>query len=184
MGSVARLEAIASLAWVERFWSFVDQRGPVNVEGLGPCWRWTGSVSKGYGQLQIGTHDRPIPEKAHRLAWHLFNGAVPPTMHVLHKCDWPTCCRPAHLFLGGPRENAIDRERKGRGLRGRSNPGETNNHARLSNQNVLAIRAERAAGVTNVQLAKKYGVNVSTISKAALGKNWSHLSTEVSSGQP
>jgi hypothetical protein len=170
------------MAWVERFWSFVDQNGPTHVAALGACWRWTGSIARGYGQLQIGTHQRPIPEKAHRLSWVLHNGPIPGGQHVLHRCDWPPCCRPEHLFLGTPRINADDREQKGRGLAGRSTPGEANNFALLSDGAVREIRRQRALGVTNVQLAREFSVSPSTISKIVCGVNWSHLREGVTGG--
>lgn len=39
-------------------------------------------------------------------------------MHVLHSCDNPPCCNPAHLFLGTNADNTADRHAKGRDARG------------------------------------------------------------------
>jgi hypothetical protein len=42
---------------------------------------------------------------------------------VLHRCDTPACVNPDHLFLGTAKDNALDREAKGRGRWSRSASG-------------------------------------------------------------
>lgn len=76
------------------------------------CWLWVASVNAcGYGT--IGVHGKSV--LAHRVAWTLYRGEIPVGMCVLHICDTPPCVNPAHLFLGTPRDNAVDRQKKGRG---------------------------------------------------------------------
>jgi len=91
----------------ERFRSRVDVKGPDD------CWEWTaGKIPGGYGAVwdnSIGRH-----QHAHRLAWELANGPIPDGMWVLHRCDNPPCCNPAHLWLGTQYENDKDRTRKQR----------------------------------------------------------------------
>lgn len=80
-----------------------------NVEG---CWGWSGCRgTDGYGAVQ--TNNKRTP--AHRASWELHNGPIPNGMLVLHRCDNPPCTRPDHLFLGTDKDNAKDRETKGRG---------------------------------------------------------------------
>lgn len=79
------------------------------------CWLWT-SIDDGrgvYGRFWYG--DRIIG--AHRAAWLLFRGEIPPALDVLHRCDTPPCVNPAHLFLGTDQDNADDMKRKGRDRR-------------------------------------------------------------------
>lgn len=86
------------------FWSFVDRSRA--------CWNWIGHRnSNGYGHISID--NRMV--LSHRHAWSLERGEIPAGMFVLHHCDNPACVRPAHLYLGTKRDNALDRERRGRG---------------------------------------------------------------------
>src|SRR5574343_697551 len=75
------------------------------------CWLWTGALSeKGYGLCSASGE----LWRAHRLAWHHFNGPIPTGMHVLHRCDRPPCVNPEHLFLGTDTDNLKDCYAKGR----------------------------------------------------------------------
>jgi hypothetical protein len=42
------------------------------------------------------------------------NGPIPDGAWVLHRCDNPPCCNPAHLFLGDAAANVADMVAKGR----------------------------------------------------------------------
>jgi hypothetical protein len=88
----------------ERLWSHVA------IGDADACWTWTASVNHaGYGNFQ-GTY-----KLAHRMAWVLANGRdIPTGLVVMHACDNPPCCNPAHLSLGTPYDNARDAMIKGR----------------------------------------------------------------------
>lgn len=82
------------------------------------CWLWLGGVdSKGYGKAPRHTN-----QGLHRVFYAYHVGEIPPGLCVCHKCDTPRCVNPDHLFLGTQLENAIDKERKGRGRWGKSIP--------------------------------------------------------------
>jgi hypothetical protein len=75
------------------------------------CWVWTGYRNRGgYGVVK----QRGKQLLAHRLSWVLAHGDLPPSLHVLHRCDNRACVRPDHLFLGSNRDNVADRIAKGR----------------------------------------------------------------------
>jgi hypothetical protein len=76
------------------------------------CWPWLGTRDHdGYGVIG---DDARRQMRAHRLAWERVNGPLPPGRYVLHHCDNPPCCNPAHLFVGTIADNNHDMIRKGR----------------------------------------------------------------------
>lgn len=161
---------------IAKFWSLVsapDENG---------CRNWQGHVmAHGYGRVGF------MREKvlAHRLAWILTNGDIPPhdshrgTLVVCHKCDNPLCCNAGHLFLGTQADNNIDRHRKGRSMPPK-NParllGTRSPAAKLSENIVLDARAAFAAGKISIsELARKHCVNNSVMNRAIHGKTWRHV---------
>ena len=111
----------------------------------------------------IGENYRKI--YAHRLSYIIKYGKIPNEIFVLHKCDNPPCVNPKHLFLGTAKDNAIDRERKGRGYK--------LNNSKLSKEIAIEIRKIYTpySGMTD-KLANKYGVAKSTIYNIVNGQNW------------
>jgi HNH endonuclease len=92
------------------------------------CWNWKlHKDSIGYGRLKIslGSRDKWRDTSAHRYAYELWIGPIPPGKSVLHKCDNRGCCNPEHLFLGTQQDNIRDMHAKGRGPRGYKRNAET-----------------------------------------------------------
>lgn len=145
-----------------RFWAKVSQ----TEDG---CWLWTAYCNqKGYGR--VGAEGRKV-KSAHRVAWELMYGPILNGLHVLHRCDNPSCVRPDHLFLGTNKDNAGDREAKGRGNQPR---GLQNGNAKLTDAFVKEILANKGT-MTQARIAGVFGVTRSTISKVLLGKSWRHV---------
>ena len=132
------------------------------------CWLWTGyRTADGYGMANL----QGKRGAAHRIAWMLFRGEIPAAMFVCHTCDIPACVNPDHLFLGTPAMNAADARRKGR-----IRQGERISAAKLTTvqvQQVLALLAEDRMYMTEV--ARQFGVCVSTISGIRSGRLWAHI---------
>ena len=73
------------------------------------CWLWQVSVTnKGYGLVQYRDHGERRTTLAHRFAWELWVGPIPPGLEVCHRCDTPRCVNPNHLFLGTHTDNMRD----------------------------------------------------------------------------
>lgn len=62
-------------------------------EPFSGCILWTGSVSKGYGQISI----KGRLYRAHRVSFECRNGPIPPKLYLDHLCRTPLCINPAHL---------------------------------------------------------------------------------------
>ena len=83
------------------------------------CWLWLGSTGgHGYGTMGDGsrTDGTRRTVRTHRAAWEVTHGPIPDGMHVLHHCDTPACCNPAHLYLGKDAENVADKIARGRAV--------------------------------------------------------------------
>lgn len=149
----------------EAFWSKVD------IRSEDECWEWLASRdSGGYGHFRF----KGKWQLAHRVAWVLTNGEIPPRKCVRHKeCDNPPCCNPKHLRLGTDADNSHDMIEKGRQSRLK---GEQNGTSKLTNEQVLMIRKEYATGNTSTcKLAKKYFVSQTTVWEIIHRKTWKHI---------
>lgn len=150
----------------QRALEVIQQRIAVDKER--GCWLWAGTRDqKGYGKLSF----KGRFQFAHRVSWSLVNGSIPEGMNVCHRCDVPSCVNPDHLFLGSQADNVADMRQKGR-ARGGSMKGERNPDARLSTEQVLAIRTDtRACHVVGAE----HGVSKTTVSSIRTGKTWRHV---------
>ena len=136
------------------------------------CWQWLGAKRNGYGKLIVQSNRQRSHLAAHRLAWELFNGPVPPGFDVLHTCDNPACCNPAHLFVGDHSANMRDRETKGR----HNAPfGSRHGRAKLTEDDVREIRRLVANGTPQNALAARYGVTPQSVYALVHRKTWRHV---------
>jgi endogenous inhibitor of DNA gyrase (YacG/DUF329 family) len=135
------------------FWS--------KIEKTDTCWIWKGLIHRKYG------YGRYCKKQAHRLAWIFTYGTIPNNLYVLHKCDNRRCCNPDHLFLGTHLDNVADMVRKERHTR-----GESHGHSKFTNEQVQMIRS---SSLKQSELAERFGVNQSTISRIHNKKRWVHI---------
>jgi hypothetical protein len=148
----------------ERFWEKVDRRGP------NECWPWMASTNhRGYGVIGAGKGTQHA--FAHRVAWELTNGPIPPGKCVCHRCDNPPCCNPAHGFLGTHSANMADAATKLR-----FPVGTKHWNAKLTEDEVRTIRhIHSTRKILQRELADRYGVTPVQISNIINRRHWRHL---------
>jgi len=161
-----RVTRPANMSEGDAFHWFMPGEPPPSSSPTEGCWDWTGSTwPNGYGMLW--TKGKHVP--AHAVAYRLY-GTEPVTEEnycILHSCDRPICCQPAHLRPGTKAQNNQDKIDRGRQTR-----GEQVHTAKLTEDDVLAIRA---SNLTHPVLAEMYGVSKINISHIRRGLSWRHL---------
>ena len=137
--------------------------------GPDACWLWTGGrFADGYGNIYYVGKNRHVPALILEL---LFNEPAG-NRRCLHSCDNPPCCNPAHLRWGTMKENAEDRDIRGRFVR---LTGEQHGCAKLTEAQVRIIRRRHKArhSVNGASaLAREFGVHTSTVHLIIHGKHW------------
>src|SRR6266404_618895 len=132
------------------------------------CLIWPfGKSSDGYGIARIGG----VRKQASRWMCVLAHGEPPSPDHdAAHSCGRGHlgCVNPRHLRWATRVENVDDCE-----IHGTMSRGERHGCARLSDRDVIAIRADARP---QRAIAADYGVSQSAVSRARNRKLWAHVS--------
>lgn len=76
----------------DRFWAKVDRWDPDH------CWLWTGGrATTGYGTFMIRKNPIHTVAYAHRMAYTLVVGPIPPGLTIDHLCRVRACVNPKHM---------------------------------------------------------------------------------------
>lgn len=130
------------------------------------CLLWEGTATPhGYGLLGSGGRTGKTLY-THRIAFASKHGSCE-GIHVLHRCDTPSCCNPDHLFAGDPRSNTEDMLSKGRQAK-----GELIHTAKLDAERVVAIRLDPRS---LSKIAADYGVDIKQIHRVKRRETWKHV---------
>lgn len=166
--------------FLDAFWEKVEVGGPDD------CWEWTAArYHDDYGALGIRNQGRSTTMRAHAMALVLATSEDAGGRFALHHCDNPPCCNPAHLYWGDQKQNVADADARGRSRRPILR-GQEHGAAKLTEDDVRAIRAayenargrgnwKGAPGVSQEELAARYGISQYAISRIVRRKSWSHL---------
>lgn len=105
------------------------------------CWVWLGLLDpQGYGYGPKVAGER----RAHRAAWAVINGPIPPRSHIHHTCERKPCINPSHLECKTHSAHLRDHKRE--------------TIAKLTLEQVEEIRGRLAQGELQIPLAREYGV--------------------------
>lgn len=135
------------------------------------CWLWTASTQKsGYGDFRAFGRKHFL---SHRASYTVFVGDIPEGMHILHKCDNPSCCNPNHLSVGTNHENILDSMKKGRrkgvgrvrpsGLTYKPSNEKTDRRIVLTKEMLDKAKELMAGGMRPGNAAKDIGVKYHTL---------------------
>ena len=131
----------------------------------GDCLEWSGWKDRdGYGRTSTAEGMRAT----HRLAL-MIEGVDITNKVVMHSCDNPGCCNPAHLRVGIQADNVADMVSKNRQST-RKPP------KKLSDEQVLDIRRTyETTNTTQTSLAKQFNVSQVMIGRIVNRKSWCHI---------
>lgn len=131
------------------------------------CWPFQGSKDEdGYGYC---TYAPAGIHKSHRLAVWLTGREVDELV-VLHECDNPSCCNPAHLIVGTHADNEKDKDAKGRRPKGEEHGGSVITDDQVS----LLWKAYQEKPTRYFAAAWGIRLNVSSNVIGNIIKGWSH----------
>jgi len=135
------------------------------------CWIWTGALtyhpSHRYGNLPVS---KSFNYKAHRYSVERFHGVkLSKKDFVCHKCDVSECVNPDHLYVGTPRDNARDRDARGRHV---AFKGERHPMVKLTESQ--AIEIYQAEG-NHRKIAERYNIARPTVTAIKNDKLWQHV---------
>jgi predicted XRE-type DNA-binding protein len=148
--------------FTNRFWRKVD------IKGEDSCWNWLAGADKdGYGFVTF----HGITYKSTHIAYMITYGEFENGLFVCHKCDNPSCVNPKHLFLGTGNDNVKDRHSKKRDAIGSQVGTSKLNEEQVSE--IMRLYFNKEMMVKDI--AEKFGINRSTITKIAKGTGWQHV---------
>lgn len=133
-------------------------------------WLWRGSrcgLFREYGQSSL--HGQRMT--AHRAVWKVLGRPLPDDLDLLHQCDQTLCVNPDHLCPGTHAEN-LRQAVAARGGQHWALRGEAHPRAKLTQEQVDAIRRRHAAGERPTKLASEYPVSQAAIRQIVRGHRW------------
>lgn len=128
-------------------------------------------TSGGYLYVNLSKNRQSTKLYVHQLVLEAFVGPCPERMEArhFHERD-PSNNDAQNLRWGSHSQNMGDKEKHGT-----DSKGEKHFNAKLTDEQVIAIRERVSAGETNTALAREFGVVKKAISQIARGKRWRHV---------
>jgi NUMOD4 motif/HNH endonuclease/Helix-turn-helix len=128
-----------------------------------------GGMSMGYPSILLWRNRKYQCFKLHNLVAIAFIGPKPHGQEIRHYDGDKSNCTLGNLLYGTQQDNMADRKRHGV-----DNAGERHGMSLLTTAEVLKIRKLKGK-LTQEQIAKRFGVNPSAISRIHSKTRWGHL---------
>lgn len=140
------------------------------------CWEWSGCRVNGKYGLMVYNGGVIL---THRYALtHMLKKDIPKDIYVLHSCNNPPCCNPAHLREGTHQENMTQRNTEGRLAMGKEHGdkvrGEKQGGSKLTETQVIELR-KNTENLSQNALADKYNVSRWNVRRIQQGISWKHV---------
>lgn len=128
-------------------------------------WLWPYHKDKdGYGR--VGINYKTIRLGKLILSFKL-NKPIAEINSALHTCDTPACFNPEHLFEGTHLDNMQDAKKKGRKY-----IGSKNDNAKLTEEDIIKIRA---SSKSLKELSKEFKIGWKYVSAIRCKRSWSNV---------
>lgn len=129
--------------------------------------RKPGLAKEGYLVFVLIADEKRVVRRAHQLVLEAFVGLRPEGTEGCHNNGTPSDNRLSNLRWDTPRNNYLDTIKHGTQTR-----GERHGCSKLTEDEVRFIRS---SAIRRSEIAKMFGVYVSTISKIRAKKTWGHI---------
>ncbi len=163
----------------ERFYEISNLGNLVRVATLGgkPCRKPRAkAIKNGYRSFHMCANGVRKYRLAHIMVWEAFKGPIPDGLEVNHDNgdrDDPVITNLELLTKSENQKHAYRVLR--RKINVRHQHGEKNGCSKLTESDVIRIRALHAEGRRRIDLARDFGVSDTTIGKITSRKKWRHI---------
>lgn len=135
-------------------------------------------LHNGYPSVMVRVNGKSRRFTIHRLVARTFIPNVGAKETVNHKNGVKTDCRATNLEWCTRKENSQHALRTGLWVPRSKNVGENNSHAKLTADDVRAIRKLAEWGWTGSEIGAVYMIDQSTARDAIVGNTWKHIPKE------
>lgn len=157
-----------------RVWSVPRRVPPGRMAGGHLMTPTLDTRGRGYWVVSLTRNRKMECRAVHRLVAMAFLGPIPPGMEVLHGSAGSQVNHISNLSIGTHRENILDKYRDG------TMPlGENHHGSKLTEADVIQIRARYAAGEGSPALGRAFGISPDAVRHVLTGKTWGHVPGEV-----
>ena len=173
------------------------ERGELEIDEDGRVWktherrynRWSGEImvcpckrkradyreGNGYHRVKIKKNKVTTRAAAHRLVWHHFHGPIPDGLTINHKNGVRHDNRPQNLELATHSQQALHAVHVLKTMPLALLKGEECPNSKLTESEVIEIRRLLEEGIMGKELATRFSVSRSNISRIRLRQTWAHI---------